>query len=145
MVGPKIESGDKHGTRHHAKEIITANGVQWIYEKKDVSLAPTSMQLIRVVIGKVEDKHRLQSVLRQIPIRAETPGWNCVAWVKEALQQLERDGRALGTSVTAWQSVRDTAMWYCEHKTSEGRFTAEGYNPQKCPTYDIIEGKETVK
>jgi hypothetical protein len=110
-----------------------------------VSLAPTSMQLIRVVIGKVEDKHRLQSVLRRIPIRAETPGWNCVAWVEEALQQLERDGRALGTSVTAWQSVRDTAMWYCEQKMSEGRFTAEGYNPQKCPTYDIIEGKETVK
>jgi hypothetical protein len=41
MVGPKIESGDKHGTRHHAKETITPNGVQWIYEKKDVSLAPT--------------------------------------------------------------------------------------------------------
>jgi hypothetical protein len=36
-------------------------------------------------------------------------------------------------------------MWYCEQKMSEGRFTAEGYNPQKCPTYDIIEGKETVK
>lgn len=41
MVGPKMESGDKQGTRHHAKETIAPNGVQWIYEKKDVSLAPT--------------------------------------------------------------------------------------------------------
>ena len=71
LAGPKIESGDKHGTRHHAKETITANGVQWIYEKKDVGLAPTSMQLIRVMIGKVEDKHRLQSILHRVPIRAD--------------------------------------------------------------------------
>ncbi|KAH8163620.1 hypothetical protein CIB48_g4622 [Xylaria polymorpha] len=145
MVGPKIETEGKRGTRHHAKETITANGVQWIYEKKDVSLAPTSMQLVRVMVGKVEDKHRLESVLRRVPIRAGTLGWNCVGWVQEALQELERDGKALGTSVTAWQSVRDIAMWYCGHKLSEGRFTAEKYNPQKCPTYDIIEGKETVE
>jgi hypothetical protein len=43
--------------------------------------------------------YHLQSVLRRVPIIEETPGWNCVAWVEEALQQLERDGKALGTSV----------------------------------------------
>ena len=64
------------------------------------------MELMRVMIGKVEDKHRLESVLgRVITIRAGTLGWNCVGWVQEALQELERDRKALGTSVIAWQSV----------------------------------------
>lgn len=145
MIGPKTETEGKSGTKHHAKEIFTENGIQWLYEKKEVSLAPADMLLVRVMIGKVEDKHRLESVLGRVPIRGGTPGWNCVGWIQEALQELERDGKALGTSVTAWQSVRDIAMWYCGHKRSENRFTAQKYNPQKCPIYDIIEGKETVE
>lgn len=105
-----METEGKRGTKHYAKEIITTSGVQWIYEKKDVSLAPTSIQLVRILIWKVEDKYRLELVLRRVLIRAGTLGWNCVEWVQEALQELERDGKALGTSVTVWQSVRDTAM-----------------------------------
>jgi hypothetical protein len=59
MVGPKIESEGKRGTRYYAKEIVTTDGARWIYEKKVVGLAPTSMQLVRVMIGKVEDEYRL--------------------------------------------------------------------------------------
>lgn len=145
MVGPKIEAEGKHGTRHHAKETITANGSQWIYEKVTVSLAPNSMQLVRVMVGKVQNQHRLESVLSRVPIRSETPGWNCVGWLQEALQELESDGKALGTSRTEWQSVRDTAMRYCNSKLSEGCFTTEKYNAEKSPTYDLIQGKEMVE
>jgi hypothetical protein len=40
-------------------------------------------------------------------------GWNCVGWVKDALELLKADPRALVTSVIEWEIVRDAAMAYC--------------------------------
>ena len=132
--------------RYHAKERMTAAGrSEWVFEEKEVTLLATSMLLVRIMIGKVEKKDRLESTLHKVPIRQGQMGWNCVGWVKEALEALNADGKALGTSVTEWQAVRDGAMWYIQRKKAEHRFDGKGnFNMKYVATYDLLDGKETV-
>lgn len=40
----------------------------WEYEERESSMLPTSMLLVRVIIGKVKDRNRLESLLRTIPV-----------------------------------------------------------------------------
>ena len=69
------------------------------------------MLLIRIVVGKVVDGNRLVEILRNTPIRQGQPGWNCVLWVKEALEMLKVDTKALGTSVVEWKKRCATGRW----------------------------------
>lgn len=88
---------------------------------------------------------RLLQIIRSIPVRPDEPGWNCVWWVKEALQALKADGKTLGTSVVDWETVRDVAMRYVQKKKDEHRFDGKGnFDMQKAATFDLIEGKETI-
>jgi hypothetical protein len=145
LVGPKLEDDGRRGMRYHAKERLTLSGTEWFFDEQDIPLVPTGMLLVRIMIGKVEDKVRLVSVLRNTPIRQGQPGWNCVIWVKEVLEGLKADGKAMGTSVLEWESVRDEAMKYCQRKQDQHRFDGQGsYDLNKAPTYDLVEGKEMV-
>ena len=146
LVGPKEEVEGGEGMRYHAKERLGA-GVQseWIFEERPVSLQATNMLLVRITIGKVEKMDRLVNILRSIPIRQGEQGWNCVSWVREALEAVQADGKALGTSIIDWGKVRDAAMTYCQKKRDEHRFDGEGnYDMSKAATYDLIERKETI-
>lgn len=108
-------------------------------------MSATSMLLVRVMIAKVEKKDRFISIVRNTPIRQGVAGWNCVGWVQEALQGLKADGKVLGTGVTEWTKVKNTAMEYCERKKEEHRFDGQGnYDMTKVPTYDLVEGKEII-
>lgn len=78
-MGPKIETEGKMGVRYHAKERLKAPGVvEWEFEERESLLLATSMLLVRVIIGKVEDGSRLVEILRSIPIRQGQAGWNCI-------------------------------------------------------------------
>ncbi|KAK7943696.1 uncharacterized protein PG986_012809 [Apiospora aurea] len=114
IVGPKNESEASRGTKFHVKNSVgSQNGVvgsMWQYEETEVPIAPVNGLLVRVMIAKVNDKNRLQEIFRGIPERPDVPGWNCVGWVKEAVEALASDPRALGTSATAWDPIRDAAM-----------------------------------
>lgn len=146
LVGPKTEAEGGQGMRYHAKERLKeSGGSEWLFEERGTPLAPTDMLLVRVIIGKVENNERLVSVLRTTPIRQGDPGWNCVGWVKEALERLKADGKALGSCVIDWDRVRNGAMTYCQRKKDQHRFDGEGiFDMGKTATYNLIEGKETV-
>lgn len=146
LVGPKVEEDKGKGMRFHAIERVQDDmGVAWLFEEGPSALAPTRMILIRVMVGKVEDRERLFNVLRGTPIRASEPGWNCVSWVKEALEGLKKDGTALGSCAIEWDLVRDRAMGYCQKKRDEHRFDGSTTaDTSKIPTYDLIKGKETT-
>lgn len=74
------------GVRYHAKERLElAGGSKWFFEERECPLAPTSMLLVRIMVGKVADENRLVKILWNTPIQQRQPGWNCVLWVKEAL------------------------------------------------------------
>lgn len=97
--------------RYHVKERLKeSGGSEWLFEERSTPLAPTNMLLVRVIIGKVKNNERLVNVLRTTPIRQGDSSWNCVVWVKEALEGLKADGKALGTCVIEWNRVRDGAM-----------------------------------
>lgn len=132
--------------RYHAKERPKqTGGTEWVFEERECPLAPTSMLLVRIMIGKVENKSKLTGILQETPVKNGTEGWNCVFWVMEALEKLEADGKALGTSVTAWESVRDSAMTYCQSKKDQHRFDGKGsFDMSKVLIYDLIKRKEIV-
>lgn len=65
--------------------------------------------------------------------------------MKEALQRVKNDGKALGTSVLEWEKVRDGAMKYCQRKKDEHRFDGKGnFDMGLAPTYDLIKQRETI-
>lgn len=132
--------------RFHAKNTISEEGVSvWEFQERESSLTATSMILVRVMIAKVKNRDRLISILRNVPIRPDVPGWNCVEWLKEALELLENDGKALGTRVTEWRTVRNAAMDYCQRKKDEHRFDGEAqFDMTIVPTYDLLERGETM-
>ncbi|EAW22827.1 uncharacterized protein NFIA_015200 [Aspergillus fischeri NRRL 181] len=104
-----------------------------------------TMLLVRIMVGKVADGNRLVEILRNTPIRQGQPGWNCVSWVKEALDKLKVDSKALGTSVIEWEKVRNEAMNYCQRKKDQHRFDGQGnFDSDKVPAYDLMERKEII-
>lgn len=149
ITGPKSESLNSQGSMHHVKNCLIRAGdppipqLVWEYQEVKVTMAPTPRLRIRVMIRKINDKQRLMSVLRNTPVRGEGSGWNCVEWLKEALEFVERDDVALRTSVTDWKTVRDAAMWYVEYKHGQGRFD-ECDGPKRAPTWDIVERRELI-
>ncbi|KAJ8106068.1 hypothetical protein ONZ43_g7188 [Nemania bipapillata] len=149
LVGPKVEpeKGLGQGIRFHAREKINVsdspNGFVWGYDEESIELSPTGMLLCRVIIGKVEDIDRLRSIFQRTPIRADTPGWNCVEWVKEAVESAMQDGKALAACAESWSKVRDAAMWYVEKKKADHRFDGtKVYNYNRAATWDLLENSE---
>jgi hypothetical protein len=104
------------------------------------------MILVRIVVGKIEDMRRLTAIMESVPIRGDQPGWNCVEWLIEALELLGNDKKALGTSETDWQTVRDATMEYVEMKAaqhwSDGKAKPGQFDLRKVATYDLLEKTE---
>lgn len=146
MIGPKEEIEGSQGYRYHAKERIRAGGIsEFYFEERKCSLLPTSMLLVRIMIGKIVDGQRLVAILRKIPVRRDQAEWNCVSWVQEALETIMADGKLLGTNSVEWGTVRDETMAYCQRKKDQHRFDGHGvYDGKKVPTYDLIRLKEVV-
>ncbi|KAF2765264.1 hypothetical protein EJ03DRAFT_280396 [Teratosphaeria nubilosa] len=145
ITGPKHED-NREGWRFHAISTIKSDSTQgWQFEEMKTRLIATRMLLVRVCIGKIEKDDRVRSILRSVPIRDDTENWNCVYWVKEALQLLKADGRAIGTGELDWVLVRDTAMAYVKQKRDEHRFDGQvSMYGDRPPTYDLLEGREKI-
>ncbi|KAK1140991.1 hypothetical protein N8T08_009737 [Aspergillus melleus] len=146
FIAPKNESKSSVCLHYDAKERLKADGTgEWYFEESTRSVGPTNMLLVRILVAKIIEKDRLMSLLRETPVEQSTPGWNCVAWVKEALGKANADGKVLGRGVLDWGVVRDAAMRYCQTKRDEHRFDGKGsFDMESVPTFDLIEGKETV-
>ena len=118
---------------------------KWVFEEATGAVEASGMLLVRITIAKVARRELLMSILRGVPVKQGEPGWNCVAWVREALDEIRAHAELLGTSRIEWQDVRDTAMWYVEKKKSEHRFDGQGdFDIKRIATYDSIDRQETV-
>lgn len=153
LVGPKNEHVHSKGKRFHVKEtMMNVNGrtrTQWVFEERDIGMNPTAMILVRIMIGKVTSMERVMAVLRGVPIRDNQSGWNCVWWVKEALDMLRQEGRALSrTSVTGWARVRATAIWYVKSKEREHRFDGGAppglFDMDRVATYSLLKMQQLI-
>ncbi|RAH87404.1 hypothetical protein BO86DRAFT_394206 [Aspergillus japonicus CBS 114.51] len=140
-IGPKDPNSPSLGVRYHAKERLTVEGKsEFIFEESEVS---PQMVLVRVAVAKIVDKDRAVEILRNTAIGQDSPGWNCVSWVQEALGMLSPDSRALGARMPDWERVRDAVMDYCQRKKDQHRFDGNGdFDMSFIPTYDLMVGRE---
>lgn len=153
ITGPKTEDPRSRGKRFHAKETMAIKDGQarstWNFEEADISMAPEAMILVRLLVAKVLSSTRLAAILRQVPMRPGIAGWNCVGWVREALELLARDGQVLRPSMRSdWSHIRDAIMEYVSLKKAAHRFdglAVPGQFPNdKVPTWDLHFGEEIV-
>jgi hypothetical protein len=133
--------------KYHANErIMGPDQQEWFFEERESTMKSTSMLLVRVMVGKVENTAWLVEILRRVPIRQGEPGWNCVAWVKEALGFLAADEKTIGTSELDWKKIRDTSMSYVRKKKEQHRFDGtRNFNITGPPTFDMIENIELTE
>lgn len=116
----------------------------WVFDEREIGMEPTGSQLARILVAKIEDRDKLESILRGVPLHPETQGWNCVAWVREALE-LAADGGVLGTSMVAWDTVRDSSMKYVADKRAARRYETDGgFDQSKVATWDLLQGCEVT-
>ncbi|MCJ1252531.1 hypothetical protein MMC24_000337 [Lignoscripta atroalba] len=149
MVGPKEEekAEGERGMRYHAKEVLTGPGRwEWVFEEHETCLSAANMLLVRVMVGKVADVQRLEKTLHNTAVVQGDRAWNCVSWVKDALEALRaEEGKALGTCQLDWSTVRDRAMRYCQEKRDQHRFDGtRSWDMSRAPTYDLLVGRETI-
>jgi hypothetical protein len=153
IIGPKTEDENSNGRRFQAKERFSKQvhspvpQSTWEYEEREISMIPSSTLLVRVLIGKIKDGVRMESILRETPLRPKTDGWGGVEWVKEALvTAFGEKGVVRGPKSLDWEMVRDTAMWYVEEKRSSRRFEGQAddgdFDRMKAPTWDLVERVE---
>lgn len=143
LIGPKVEKGvDVPGVRYHVKNHPISG---WVYEEMGVSdVRTTNTLLARIVIAKVEDEQRLIGLLRRLPVVNGDPNWRCRSWIGHALAEIAKDGKCVGTSRLEWQNIEVFARQYVAHKTGMGRYAKAEDMLKPKPTYDLLEGKETV-
>ncbi|KAF2803005.1 uncharacterized protein BDZ99DRAFT_548366, partial [Mytilinidion resinicola] len=117
----------------------------WTYEEKSVSdVRSTTTLLARIVIAKVKNEQRLIQLLRNVPVVNGDMNRRCRAWVAQALAEIAKDGNCVGSSQLDWRTVEAFARQYVAQKTTAGRYAKAEDMLKPKPTYDLIEGKETV-
>ncbi|MCJ1246429.1 hypothetical protein MMC30_003636 [Trapelia coarctata] len=161
-LSPSIHHSTPLPKRYHAKSLppTPSKPMQWLYEEHYISTTPENMLLVLITIGKVTNLPHLEGILRGVPVVQGSESWNCVSWVKDALEALRGDGerervpvlqrgleneKALGTHILEWEMVRDASMRYCAEKRVQRRFDGKAdFDMKRIPTFDLLERKETV-
>lgn len=128
--------------RYHVKNTARK---EWRYEEVGVNNVQNTVTLLaRIVIGKVKDGTRLIAILRGLSVVQNDPSWRCRTWVANALAELAKDGKALGTSQLDWAKVEETARQYVGQKIAAGRYEKAEEAMKPRPTWDMLQDKETV-
>lgn len=103
----------------------------------------TAQLLARILIAKVEDHDRLTAILERVPLVQDDPKWRCRSWIASALEAIEKDGKAVGTSQLDWTKIEELGRRYVAEKTAAGRYKQKDLSGPR-PTWDMLENKETV-
>lgn len=126
---------------------VTNDPIQgWTYS--EVSLAnvqSTNNLLARILIAKVEDENRLIDIFRSTAVVQGDPNWRCRTWVADVLSRIAKDGTAVGTAELGWNRIEAVARDYVAKKTAAGRYLNAADMVLPKPTWDMLEGKETVR
>lgn len=103
------------------------------------------MLLARIMIGKVKNNAQLVATLAAVPLVQANPAWTCHIWVRNAVAALAADGESLGTKDVDWVKIEQHSNVYVAKKREQRRYDGSGkWEGGTVPTYDLLEGKETV-
>lgn len=144
-------------TKHHVKNTLqnTAGLLTqpWIYETEAITISSKEPRLLAcIIIAKLAlPTDRLNAIIRGTSIyQVDDPSgkgqtFDCVEWVRLALEQLKMAGALTETSLD-WDFIRKQSLQYVERKTEEGRWQVgwTGGNADLIATYDMLKSKEVV-
>jgi hypothetical protein len=100
----------KHALRFHARDYYSSpDQTHWIYEEIHVDARGTPKLLAQIRIGDILDTDRLLEILRDVPIVQDLAGWNCIEWIKDALDSLEMDAEAVRGGLD-WVKLRKLGL-----------------------------------
>lgn len=117
----------------------------WIYEEREISnVRTTNNLLVRILVAKVEDHKRLDTILRSLPVVQDDPEWRCRTWIASALAELAKDGKPVGISQLEWEKIELIARQYVAQKAAAGRYQRSEVLLKPKSTWDMLENKETV-
>lgn len=103
--------------------------------------------LVRVMVGRVLNLDRLESVLESVPLceKAKKPSYYNKQWVKDALAALDEDMFAMGRRKLDWTTLKIHSAGYVGFKLSWDRWrTRQEFWGPCTPVYDLITGCEEV-
>jgi hypothetical protein len=134
------------GMRYYAKQVLTVgNQLQWIFEERDIPLAPTQMLLVRIIVAKITDREQLLRAIRGTQLVHNDKSWTCKSWVRDTVARVQANGKAVGTSQLDWDTIRTTAENYCREKEKKGRFNGKsGFDISRAPRYDLMARQEVI-
>ncbi|KAL9581360.1 MAG: hypothetical protein Q9212_003951 [Teloschistes hypoglaucus] len=152
IVGPELEPipNEQQPKKQKSMRFHTTNRgrADWIFEDQNIDELGPALLIAKVVVAKVINIDRLQSVLRGVPVVQDDPSFNCSVWVHRALDAVQADAEVVSASQLDWPTVRDAANGYVQGKKRKYRYAGRG-RPGQCglrqsPTYDLLEGREIV-
>jgi hypothetical protein len=106
-------NGSTKALRLHARNYLSGpESVTWFFEEIRVQAKGTSKLLATIPLGEIVDMDHLLEILRDTPIHQGEVNWNCVSWIRKALDDLSHDSTAitLGALARDWPTLRDSAM-----------------------------------
>ena len=129
------------GARYHVKN----SPFGWTYEEIPLeNVRTTNTLLVRIVIAKIEDEHRLIALFRRLPVVQDDSNWRCRHWIASALAEIAKDGKCVGSAELDWQKIEPFARRYVEEKSASGRYRSAADLLRPKPTWDLLENKESV-
>jgi len=102
-------------TRFHIRDYHSGPAeTAWIYEEINVDASGTPKLLAQILIGDIIDTESLLELIRDLPFVRETEGWNCVGWLKSAVDAIElaKYGEVVSknSGQHSWLQLRNLAL-----------------------------------
>lgn len=157
---PNPPGNGRTATKYHVKNTLQQDisgqlEQPWRYEEADIEDVRLEHRLlVRVVIAKVISADALRRVLEGVPVyqvdddyvdRERARGFDCVTWVRTALEMLKEEGSGVLTGLGDWEVIQRKAVEYVEKKVEVGRWSAEwteGKGEVEVPLLDLLDGRE---
>ena len=142
LIGPKTENTHVvPGARYHVKNSLLG----WIYEETELENVQNTLNLLaRMLIAKIENEERLIALLRGLPVVQGDSNWRCRSWIANALAEIAKDGKCVGTAELNWPKIETLARQYVGEKKASGRYQTGVDMLRPKPTWDMLENKENI-
>ena len=120
----------------------------WRYETIDIpSFTSDPALLVLITIGKIlVPRERISEILSGVPIYQVEDGdlgkgFDCVEWVRLAVERLWEDRAVSRCQERGWEEVKGEAIAFVERKKADGRFEAGWAGDRSVPVLDLVERK----
>jgi len=93
---PNDPTPTSQALRLHARDYFSGpSQTTWYYEELRVPIGKTPKLLSMTPIGEILDMEKFLEIVRDVPVVQGDGEWNCIIWIRQALEGLREDGEAL--------------------------------------------------